>query len=146
MTNGSCPRCRGFMAPDLDGPACVNCGYVDYQAVGHRPCVATMSQPPGLTAETSMERYEEGQDRRGDPLSTYWQRRKKRERIEDEALGEAVARRLGVTLEELQSNAQDTRSRELRSLGLSHYRIGNLLARSDNAIRAVLEREGRARG
>ena len=155
MSNPCCPRCRGFMASDPDGWFCVNCGYVQYQGPGLGVSVATMSQPPGLTAETPLERYEDGQTKanhRGAPLAAYWQRRKWRERIEDEALGKTVARRLGVTLEDLQSNAQDDISRglrreaivELRSLGLSRYRIGTLLARSETVIRAILAREKRA--
>lgn len=148
----SCPRCHGFMVADLDGSSCINCGRVEYQPLGPGVCLATM-QPSGLTATTTLERSEDTQDYGHNHQPDYWQWRKERQRIEDKALGEATARRLGVMLEDLQSNAQDDVSREqrreaiveLRSLGLSFYRIGNLLARSDKTIRAVLEREKRAR-
>ena len=157
--NGRCPRCHGFMLPDPDGSSCVNCGYVQYQGPGLGISATIMSQPQGLTAESPLERFEDGQaegrpDRRGNRSPTYWQRRKQRQRVEDEVLGKAVARRLGLTLEDLRSNAQDDISRkqrreaivELRSLGLSHFRIGNLLARRDDVIRAILAREKRVRG
>jgi len=157
--NGRCPRCRGFMLPDPDGPSCVNCGYVQYQGPGLGISAAIMSQPQGLVAQTALERFEDGQaegssNRRGNRSPSWWQQRKRRQRIEDEALGKAVARRLGVTLEELQSNAQDDINRglrrqaivELRSQGLSLFRIGNLLARRDDVIKGILEREKRARG
>ena len=155
-TDSRCPRpgCGGPLMADLDGASCFNCGYVEYHEIAPHACLATMSQPPGLTPEGPLERYEDGQARRGNRSPTSWQRRKDRQRLEDEALGEAVARRLGLTLEDLQSNAQDALSRnqrreaivELRSLGLSYFRIGNQLARSEAVIRAVLVREKRAQG
>lgn len=135
---------------DLDGASCFNCGYVEYHEIAPHACLATMSQPPGLTPEGPLERYEDGQARRGSQSSTWWQRRKDRQRLEDEALGEAVARRLGLTLEDLQLNAQDAPSKEqrreaimeLRTLGLSCYRIGNLLDTKADGVRAVLRRAG----
>jgi len=171
--NARCPRplCRGALIEDMDMDGtvlikCMSCartfGRVKRNNGSYSEILALMGEAPGLTAQTTLERFEDIESstkRRGAyarrPAAsvaihqrTERRRSTERRRIQDNALAEAVARRLGVSLEDLRlaSKRRDEQARvkeaitELHMLGLGAVRIGAVLGRHESVIRRKLAR------
>jgi len=159
--NARCPRCRGPLIKDMDMDGtivikCMSCARTFGRAKGnngsYNEILAIMGAAPGLTATTTLERFEDIQAMSKAESKHNWalaiQRRRDRLCIQDNALAEAVARRLGVTLEELRlaSKRPDDQARlgeaitELHMLGVSCLRIAAVLGKHESGIRRILAR------
>jgi len=173
VNNARCPRpyCRGPLIEDMDMDGtvvikCMSCartfGYAKRNNGSYSETLALMGEAPGLTAQTTLERFEDTESstkrrgayaRRSAASVAIHQRTERRcsterWRIQDRALAEAVARRLGATLEDLRlaSKRRDEQARvkeaitELHMLGLGAVRIGAVLGRHTSGISRRLAR------
>ena len=150
--NAHCPRphCKGILIKDMDMDGtiiikCMSCARTFGRVNGssYSETLALMSESPGVTATTTLERFEDiqAEGKRYQILST-----RKRQRIQDKAFAEAVAQRLGISLQGLQnaSKRQDDQARlaeaitELHMLGLTAERIAEVLERHVTSIRRRL--------
>jgi len=174
--NARCPRpyCRGPLIEDMDMDGtvlikCMSCartfGRLKRGNGSYSETLALMGEAPGLTAQTTLERFEDIESstkrreayarrsapsyvRRSAASLTAYQGRWDRQRIQDQALAEAVARRLGVSLEDLRlaSKRRGEQARvkeaitELHMLGLGAVRIGTVLGRHASGISRRLAR------
>ena len=159
--NTHCPRphCKGILIEDMDMDGtvvikCMSCartfGRVKRNNGSYSETLALMGEAPGLTAQTTLERHEDILAMSKAESKHNWalaiQRRRDRLCIQDNALAEAVARRLGVTLEDLQlaSKRRDDQVRlaeaitELHMLGVSCLRIAAVLDKHESGIRRRL--------
>jgi cell division septum initiation protein DivIVA len=157
---------------DMDGTVVIKCmscartfGRVKRNNGSYSETLALMGEAPGLTAQTTLERVEDIESstkrrgayaRRSAPSVAIHQRtasvaihqRTERRRFQDHALAEAVARRLGATLQDLRlaSKRRDEQARvkeaitELHMLGLGAVRIGAVLGRQTSGISRRLAR------
>ncbi len=155
--NGRCPRlhCGGALLREADGRAfCLLCSREPEGTNGtndsYSETLAMMGASPSLTAQTTLERYEDSQaeGKHNWALLLAVKRRNERLCIQDTAFAEDVAQRLGVTLEDLRlsSKRPDDQARlteaitELHTLGLSSLRIAAVLGRHESGIRQRLVR------
>jgi len=159
--NAHCPRCRGPLIKDMDMDGtivikCMSCARTFGRAKGdngsYNEILAIMGAAPGLTATTTLERFEDIQAMSKAESKHNWalaiQRRRDRLCIQDNALAEAVARRLGITLQDLRlvSRRPDDQARlneaimELDMLGLTWCRIAAVLERDRSSLKRKLAR------